>query len=443
MSTWNRAIIGNNVSVRQETAATQIAHPVKRILPPRLATILFGRADLFTRALQELEANETVVLHGMAGMGKSALASAIAWSLVEKYPNGVLWIDSGYSPVDAICDNVGQQFEDDLMPRLDAASKPARVRHLLGYHKILIVLDDCWGADVARAFAQECVPAGYSLLVTCREKIARLGKLIEIPSLDHNAGIDLFRDASGLKTKKDEAEIQNLVHILGGHPQALVIAGAFCLEEELSARELLKMLGPAEERIKKLKLGKDTSNNVWATFELSYQRLRYEEQIVFKSFSGTWAKTATAELLSLTSSMDQDTIDSALRGLVKRALARVEDLADGRRRYAIHDLIHAFAQGLIKESGKSIDEVRNDWLNAVVLYTEKYQRDVTDYHNALEAELGNLMGAANWAAEHSKNIELDNLAYMLCASSNLLFYRGYNAQAVALLHYAVDAGRDL
>ncbi len=48
-------------------------------------------------------------------MGKSTLASVLAWAMLENYPNGVLWIDCGYSPLDAICDSVGFQLEDEQM----------------------------------------------------------------------------------------------------------------------------------------------------------------------------------------------------------------------------------------------------------------------------------------------------------------------------------------
>jgi hypothetical protein len=362
MDDLNRIVVGKHVHLHPEIIPSQTAQSVKRLLPPRLVSILYGRADIFDRVLQELVKGEPVVLYGMAGMGKSALASVAAWSLLEDYPNGVLWIDCGYNPLDIICDSVGQQFEDDQMPRLTAILKPARVRYLLGAYRVLVVLDDVWSADVARAFAQKCVPAGYSLIVTSRERIGRLGTLIEVSSLEYDAGVELFRDISGIKGQKEQANIVKLVDLLGGHPQGLTIAGALCLEEELSVHELINMLGPAEERVKKLRLGEDTSNNVWATFELSYQRLKPEEQIAFRTIGGSWAKGGTTELLSFLVLADEETMDAALRGLVKRSLARAEELVDGRRRYVVHDLIHAFAQGLIKETRQPIEQVYDDWL---------------------------------------------------------------------------------
>jgi tetratricopeptide (TPR) repeat protein len=443
MQSWNNVIVGNNVNISYDTALPQTALSLRVILPPRLVNTLYGRADIFTQVTQELDAGKPVVLHGMAGMGKSALASVVAWSLVSKYPNGVLWVDGGYNPIDTICDNVGQQLEDDQMPKLAAGAKPSRVRYLLGLHKVLVVLDDCWDSDVARDFAQTCVPAGSALLVTSREKIARLGVLVEVHSLKHNSAIELFKDVAGIVHDKYDESITELVSLLGGHPQGLAIAGALCLEEELSAKELLRLLGPAEERAKRLKLGKDTSNNVWATFDLSYQRLKSEEQIVFKALGGSWAKSATPEILSLIISSDVDVIESALRGLVKRALARVEELPSGIKRYIIHDLIHGFSQGLVKESGQPIQDLYRNWLTAIVKYSQKYSGDDNSVHNALEAELGNILGAANWASENNQYNAVDSLAHILCSSSSFLYRRGFNSQAVALSQRAIEAAKAL
>lgn len=443
MKNWDNTIAGDNVNIRYKSSIEQSTYPERLLFPPRLVSTLYGRADIFTRIIEEICEDNPVVLHGMAGVGKSALASAIAWSLMEKYRNGVLWIDGGYNPIDTMCDSVGQQFEDEQMPRLSASAKPSRARYLLGTHRVLVVLDDCWDTDVAREFARTCIPAGVGLLVTSREKIARLGTLIEIRPLGNRAGVELFRHTAEVDTYEDVKAISDLVALLGGHPQALSIAGALCLEEELSTIEVLKLLIPSEERIKRLKLGKDASNNVWATFDLSYQRLQYEEQIVFRALGGSWAKSATAEMLSMLVPLGLDTIENALRGLVKRALARSERLADSRRRYIVHDLIHAFAQGLLQTVNQPIDELYNDWLDAAVKYVNKYKDETKTCHDALEAELENLIGSTNWASEHLKNKELDTIAHVLCSESGFLYRRGYNTQALCISHQAVNAARTI
>ncbi len=441
MSRSGEVSANTKLTVPQYHRAGTVAQPTKRLLPPRLVSTLYGRADLFGRALEELGRHQPVVLHGMAGMGKSALASMIAWTLIEEYPNGVLWVSGGATPIDSICDDVGQQLEDEHMFSLDAAAKPSRVRYLLGTHDVLVVLDDCWDPDVARGFAQQCLPAGHGLLVTSREKIARLGTLLEIGSLDLGAGVELFRDTSEIRAATAEPEIVQLVRLLGGHPQALVIAGQMCCEEEISTKELLALLGSAGDRVRRLKLGNAATNNVWATFDLSYQRLKTEEQIVFRTLGGAWSKSVTPRLMANIVLADEATVDSALRGLVKRALARGEDLPGGLKRYVVHDLLHAFAQGLAGESGLSTQDVWDEWLKAVSQYVDAYCGESIEFHDALDAELGNLLGAATTAADLDRNADVLDLADALCSHSNFLFRRGYNLQAVGLLGRAVKAAR--
>jgi len=441
MEDLNRIIVGASAQLNRESSI-MTGPQSRRLLPPRLVSTLYGRAVQFTEVRDALAHGEPVVLHGMAGMGKSALASSIAWSLVDDYPNGVLWIDCGYSPLDAICDHIGIQFEDDQMLKLDTIAKPARVRYLFGAYRVLVVLDNVWEADVARSFAQKCVPAGYSLVVTSREKIARVGRLIEIDSLAHEAGTALFRDVAELPAGQEIAESVQLVRLLGGHPQGLTIAGALCLEDALSVRELIQMLGKAEERARRLSLGEDASNNVWATFELSYQRLSPEEQVVFRAFGGSWSKSSTAEMLSSIVQADEDSVAQILRGLVKRALARVEIVFGEHRKYVIHDLIFAFAKGLLREQEGSLEDAYARWLHAAINYASKYQEDSPENHNALDVELENLLGAAGWAAERGRHSDLNRLAHVL-SDGSFLSRRGYNKQAVGLLHKAIVAAQAL
>lgn len=411
--------------------------------PPRLASTLFGRGNVFSNICKLLVDN-VVLLHGMAGMGKSSLASAVAWSLKDSYPGGVLWLEGQQSRLEDICDEIGMQLKDDQMPRIKPAGKSTRVRVLLGAQPSLVILDNCWDGDVARVFARDCVPAGCGLLITSREKIAQLGVLIEISSMSESASVALFRQTSGFTTGQDQ-NINKLVNLMAGHPQALSVAGAICLEDEMNVLDLLKSLGSAEARMKRLKLGKDASNNVWATFDLSYQKLNQDEKEAFRFLGGAWAKGASVELLTEamgSETLSVDNIDTALRGLAKRALVRIEDIADGRR-YIMHNLVHDFSLGLFQGNGQTLKELRLKWLKSAVAYANTYSKDGIYAHNKLELELGNLLDGSTWAAENGLWKEVDQLAMSLHERSGFILRRGYASHAVGLLKLGIEATKHL
>ncbi|MBE3141792.1 MAG: tetratricopeptide repeat protein, partial [Thermoplasmata archaeon] len=204
-------------------------------------------------------------------------------------------------------------------------------------------------------------------------------------------------------------------------------------------------LGSAEARIKRLSLGKDISNNIWATFDLSYQKLNTKEKEIFRLLGGAWAKGATVKLLAgamETQLTDYDSIDSGLRGLAKRALVRTESIGEYKR-YLMHNLVQDFAQSLIVDSGQTITELRLKWLTSVVTYVNYYCEDSPDNHTHLELELDNLLGAAAWAAEMGKWTEVDQIAIAMHEKSGFILRRGYASRAVGLLQLAREAAQNL
>ncbi|MGH3568815.1 MAG: NB-ARC domain-containing protein, partial [Pseudonocardia sp.] len=103
-----------------------------------------------------LTAEVTAVgLHGQGGIGKSVLAAALARDegIGHRFPDGVFWVTVGEKP-----DVLNVQL--DLLRRLGArGSTPrtiddaaAELRGALAQRRVLLVVDDVWSQDAARAF---------------------------------------------------------------------------------------------------------------------------------------------------------------------------------------------------------------------------------------------------------------------------------------------------
>jgi len=96
-----------------------------------------------------------VGLHGQGGIGKSVLAAALARDegIRCRFPDGVYWVRVGERP-----DVLAVQL--DLLGRLGArGSTPrtvtdaaAELREVLEQRRVLLVVDDVWSPDAARAF---------------------------------------------------------------------------------------------------------------------------------------------------------------------------------------------------------------------------------------------------------------------------------------------------
>lgn len=330
-------------------------------LPPRIACRggrLFGRADVFSSATEilTLDRPQPLIFHGLAGVGKSAIAAALAWGLAPFYKGGVIWLDKETHSVSALCDEIGRLYADESMYSFDKLRKLKRAHYLLNKLSTLVVIDNCQDHDVARTFAEQCAPQG--LIITSRERMALVGKLMEVVPLTQESATNLFQSIAQVGDSQSN-KVQSIISLFEGHPQAITIAAALLLEEHLPPSELLDLLKRADKRVRRLCLGKESKNSVWASFEASYDRLDVEEKKIFRILGGAWSRRVTRELIYYIAKLPNDRrIADLMRGILKHALISEED-SQGILTYRAHGLIYSYAQGLLHEEGQ-FDSVRKD-----------------------------------------------------------------------------------
>ena len=108
-------------------------------------------------------------------------------------------------------------------------------------------------------------------------------------------------------------------------------------------------------------------------------------------------------------------------------------------RYELHPLLADYSRELARAAGEW-EELRDGHLAHYVAYAEEYTGD----YQALEAELANLMAAAEWSWESGENEGVQALAKWLYGSGvHFLDLRGYVREAVRLLGWAAEAARRL
>jgi len=418
-----------------------------RRLPPRIVGsggLLFGRSTVFSKCVEVLCAPhpEPLIIQGMGGVGKSTLAAALGWGLLSYFPGGIIWIDSKNITLSELYDKVGRAFEDENISRLPVDEKAFRVRELLNRRKTLVILDGMESRDVIRSFKTEC--ATDSLIVTTRERYAGLGRLIELTPLPDTPATALFLAVSQITDSVSQSRVLTLVQMLGGHPQAIVIAASLCLQESLSLDDMFEMLNSSTRRISSLKLGSQTEDNILATFDSSYLLLSESEKQLFRLIGMSWSKRMTAEMLILVTDEDENVTSSALRGLVRHSLLYTATDKDGIRAFHIYDLLHDYANALASLEQQEMSRLRNKWLSGVAKFSARHSRsDQSQHYDALEAELKNIVDAANWAVQQEFWSDVNQIVLSLCVTSNMMSERGYSLESVSLLEYAIVAARRL
>ncbi|MEU6811031.1 BTAD domain-containing putative transcriptional regulator [Streptomyces sp. NPDC046831] len=292
------------------------------------------------------------VLSGMAGVGKSALALHVAHGLLERFPDGQLYLNlhgatPGMTPL-----TPGQALRALLRdlgtgPRHipdHPGAAAALLRSLLAPTRTLLLLDDAESAAQVRPL----LPAGggCAVIVTSRSPLTALdaARRFALAPLSGEDSAALLRAVSG----RDGLHAGHpLVELTGRLPLALrVVAARLAARQALTPDVLAGQLAATEGRLHHLEYD-DLS--VRRSLAVAHDALAASEReadrdaaLTLRHIGALDLPTYGARLLARLTGTDEPRAEAALDRLVDVAL--LEETAYGR--YAPHDLVRDFAREL-------------------------------------------------------------------------------------------------
>jgi len=225
--------------VPAEISAEQAVYDPAIPLLPSGSGRLVGR-DVLLKQLRQQLCNETkpvmVTLHGLPGVGKTALAIELAYDpqIRAHFRDGILWAGPGLHP------DLPEQLSRwgslmgvtaaTALHKLDSAENWARaLRAAIGQRRMLLVIDDVWKIEEALAFQVGGPHCAY--LVTTRYPNLAVQLAAEhaqiVPELTEQDGVALLaRYASEFVRQAPEIALA-LVHSVGALPLALTLVGKY------------------------------------------------------------------------------------------------------------------------------------------------------------------------------------------------------------------------
>ena len=250
----------------------------------------------------------------MAGVGKTALATELAYRLRSSYPDGVLWAEGGQASSMVILSTMAHGYGLDVTPYQDSASRARVVRQLLANKQFLLVLDNVRrSADIAEILptAPHC-----SILLTSQRRdlaVAIGGTRIEIPPFaaeSGEAGLLFAQILQRALSQTERKQVQQMGDLLGGLPLALAIAASrLAYEPGWHLPNLLSRLQSVEQRCQFLAY---EALNVQQSFAASLGRLPQPLQSFLADlaiFHGRpFTDTAVATLFQLPVTAVQDSL---------------------------------------------------------------------------------------------------------------------------------------
>jgi DNA-binding SARP family transcriptional activator/Tfp pilus assembly protein PilF len=380
-------------NARLTNTGTTAAPVIPRQLPAAPAHFV-GRQRELSLLTGWLEAGtaagQTVILaiSGTAGVGKTALALHWAHQAKHRFADGQLYVnlrgfDASSAPV-APADAMSVLLESLDMPasripqRLDAQA--GLYRSLLAGRQMLIVLDNARDEAQVRPLlpgVPECV-----VLVTGRGQLAGLvaaegARPLTLDVLSEAEARQLLDSHLGdERVAAEAAEVAELVGRCARLPLALAITAArAALHPVFPLASLVAGLRDIRQRLDFLDSG-DQAADIRAVFSWSYRLLGEPAARMFRllgAHPGTDISATTAASLAAVSGPEAR---AALSDLTRANL--LQEQSPGR--FALHDLLHAYAADLSDEEERrsAIHRVLDHYLytarNAVTLvYPSAYQ----------------------------------------------------------------------
>lgn len=395
------------------TARTRLPLPV---------TGFIGRDDEVAKALELLVNDDglpLLVLSGLAGVGKSALAVRIGHAAKQLFGDGQWLVRLRGRPVDDVLAEllgfcgVGA----DTIPS-DPQSRAELFREALTGRRVLLILDDAMSVDDVHGLLPNA--AGSAVIVTSRQSLRELavtagasGTVLEPLSVGESKAF--LRQTVGASPTVDGAAMDDLAGLCAGLPLALRIAAAGA--RTLPAGRLAAYAGRLRaDRLDRLSRGVG-DHGVRESFALSYDALPDELRRLFGLLGlhpgDEFGVGVAAALLGT----DAGTTAAGLDQLAEASLLIRTDVD----RYRFHDLVREYAAGLdVDDRGPAVRRML-DWylysgLGAMrtvydgdaVQYLDPIDpgveparpRGERDAYDWFDTEWDNLAAAVRWAGAH-------------------------------------------
>jgi hypothetical protein len=253
------------------------------------------------------EAPGTVVISaidGTAGVGKTALAVHWAHHVVDRFPDGQLYVNlRGYDPgqpmpaTDALAgflQSLGVPGQD--IPA-EADQRAARYRSLTAGKRMLIVLDNAGSADQVRPLLPGT--PSCTVVVTSRDALAGLvardgATRVDLDLLPLEDAVALLRTMIGARADAEPRAAAELAGQCCRLPLALRVAAELAaIRPATSLAELADELAHLGTRLDLLRAGGDSRTEVRAVFSWSYRHLDADAARTFRLLARTMASPVT------------------------------------------------------------------------------------------------------------------------------------------------------
>ncbi len=392
---------------------------------------LVGRDDLVKRVQIWLDQGERVLLHGLGGIGKTAMAASVAADYIACGKGAVIWVQLGRQDADTLFEAVAHVLgQHQKIAGKQGEDRIAAMREILLEQKALLVIDNIWKERAILPIIR-AIPLTMPLLMTSRYGLSIDGIMIAMDALEADDALSLLSYYARHDYTTDEAA-KRLCHILGNHPYAVELAGRrLQAYRHLNPDRLMRNIKDAPHNLPTGPL--DEQRTIKDLLNESVSELDEEVKHVFQFMGAMYTSRTSLELLALVVGREVAEIESQVAELEHSGLARLFMEEGQPDHYRFHDLTYSYASAMFADGG----EGRKKIIQTVRTFIKN---NLTDY-NKLDFELVNIVEAAQAASKTQDTESLIDIMKMLSVDAKYLAARGPTAISLELLETAIEAAK--
>jgi predicted ATPase len=385
---------------------------------PIASTAFIGREHDVADVKELLDRHRLVTLVGSGGVGKTRLALQVGTELLDRYSDGVWFVDLAPISDPELVSSVTAQALG--MSQQEGVRVDEAIPLWLKRKKLLLIFDNCEhvvGTVVPMAAAILRAAPDVRILATSRQALDNSGEaIVRIPSLDAPTAIALFVaratlvDRSFTLTDDTEPIVADICRRLDGIPLAIELAAARV--KVLSVTHLAQRLN---ERFKILTGGSSDAlprqKTLSALLDWSYDLLTAPEQLLFARlgiFAGGFGLDAATNVCA-GDGLDEIDILDLLGSLTDKSLV-VADISGERERYRLLESTAAYAAEKLRASGERDALARRHaeyFRDQAIAADERFGTGSTfAWFAGVELELDNYRTALAWALTQGNDAAL-------------------------------------